>query len=220
MGTEERSSSTDGLGFTSSEVDWLIDATTAQPPLLPSMRLSPPQEFARCFKVLPRPMRFHSLGTFALDAPFTLQHVRGLQPIANGIRCEFRWFKELWCSEVRYVLLDDAVTVLRFRIVHADSGVEASVVETAAQAAQRNRVHGSRTICNFVFLSALDQCVRHLQTLPPSSDTETRLRHLLRAGEKRRRCTESIGLFGLRSRDMYHFCLDHLQLVVAQPKKQ
>ncbi|KAH9253961.1 hypothetical protein BASA81_008085 [Batrachochytrium salamandrivorans] len=218
--TEERSSSSkNGFGFTESEVDWLIEATTVQPPLPSAMRLSPPQEFARCFKALPRSMKFQSLGTFDLDLPFTLQYIRGLQPIANGIQCEFRWFKERWFSDVHYRLLDDAVTVLRFRIVHKDSGMETAVVETAAQAAQRNRAHGSRTICNSVFILALDKCVQYLQALPSSSATETRLRHLLREGEKRRRCTESIGLFGFRNRAMYQFCLDHLQLVAQQKKR-
>lgn len=191
-----------------------FNKSTAPPELVArrhsSFETDPVQRFKDFFKPMNRHMQLENPGTFHIQAPFTLQYISASQPVPDGTTCKFIWFQETWLSHIDYVLLGDGkTTALKFRIVHMASGMETSRVETMEQARARNKVRGYRTICNSVFLKAVERCTAHVASLPINASTTKRAYRLL-GNEGKRKCTESTGLFGLRHPAMREACLEFL----------
>jgi hypothetical protein len=96
-------------------------------------------------------------------------------------------------------------TVLRFRILHVETGVEAVRVETEADATLRQTKN--RTLCNAVFRTALAGLAAHLLEHHPRSSRQLWIHECT----KGRKVAESVSLFGLRNEEMKQQCIDFLE---------
>ncbi|KAH9256388.1 hypothetical protein BASA81_005645 [Batrachochytrium salamandrivorans] len=180
-----------------------------------STTLSLGTEFSSFYKRSVRLCAVECEGTFDMDYGFELQFLSKIQPIPNRLVCRFKMFGEIWLSAINYVQLPQEgedckdkpySTVLEFSITHVDSQTITTVMETSKEAELRHTSVKPRTICNRVFLLALDKCHQYLAALPRSVPNRTQRLSSVSSSGKARKCTESISLFGLRSGFMKDMC--------------
>lgn len=158
-------------------------------------------------------MDFENLGTFHIDPRFKLQYLAGGQPIPNGIVVHSTRLHQSWTFSIHYALTADGrSTVLKFRIVHISSGQITERTESAKQAETRGRFTKWRTIANSLFLEAVAKAAEYFsqRALQGVEGAEESVTQLSTKGSTGRKCTDHIGMFGLRSAEMQAFVLQYL----------
>lgn len=169
--------------------------------------------FLNYYKKTVRRCDLVTLGTFEVAVQgFKLQYLSQIQPIPNSLECRFLMFGEAWRTNIDYLLhpKDGKTTVLKFSVLHLESGEMTTMTETLKEAETRHISIKPRTICNRLFLRAVGRCYTYVNNvLRGTAQFEQRLLNLSASG-KGRKCTESISLFGLRSDFMRDACVEFL----------